>query len=136
LKILIAEDNLAGRELLCEMLELWGHVVIECSNGEEAVAQLEQHRVDLVLLDIQMPVLDGLATIRRIQDSRQPNLKVVALTAFAMAGDKERFLQAGFADYQAKPLDFAQLRLLIDRFSAAMANPSADLPRGPATHPH
>jgi two-component system, sensor histidine kinase len=114
LNILIAEDDLASRELLREMLELWGHHVIECVNGEEALAQLQQYEVELIILDIQMPVLDGLGAIGRIRESRLAPIPAIALTAFAMAGDREKMMAAGFDAHLAKPVDFHQLKLLVD----------------------
>ncbi len=114
MNILIAEDDHSSRELLREMLALWGHRIIECRNGEEALSELHQHAVDLIILDIQMPVLDGLGAIRKIRDSRLAPTPALALTAFAMAGDKEKMLAAGFDAHLAKPVDFLQLKLLVD----------------------
>jgi len=92
-KILVAEDNLANRELIPEILESCGHEVIEAEDGQQALERLKETKPDLVLLDIQMPVLDGYAVIRRLrQIPRFAGLKVVALTAYAMQGDRDRVL--------------------------------------------
>jgi CheY-like chemotaxis protein len=91
--ILIGEDNPVNKELLAAILEHWGYAVREASNGEEVLAGIEASVPDLVLLDIQMPELDGYAVLRRLRaDSRFEHLKIVALTAYAMRGDRERAL--------------------------------------------
>src|SRR5271168_4989448 len=95
--ILVGEDNAVNRELVKELLESFGHQVIEAENGREVLEQLYKVKADLVLLDIQMPVLDGYSVLRVMRDDENlKNLPVVALTAFAMRGDKEKALDAGF----------------------------------------
>jgi len=99
-KILVAEDNLPNRELIREILETCGHEVIEAEDGQQALDKLEHIHPDLVLLDIQMPVLDGYAVVRRLrQIPRFASLKVLALTAYAMQGDREKVLKSGFDGY-------------------------------------
>jgi two-component system, cell cycle response regulator DivK len=109
-KVLVAEDNSANRELLREILRAESFDVLEASNGEQALALIEQNKPDLVLLDINMPVLDGLAAIRRIREHSQfCSLKVIAVTAYAMREDRERILSAGFNGYLTKPIDMTVL---------------------------
>ena len=116
--ILVVEDNAANRELLKEALGARGHVVTEVTNGEEALATLAQWEPDLVLLDIQMPKLDGYEVIRRIRDdARLHSLKVIALTAFAMRGEEEKTRSAGFDGYVSKPISF---RTLYQQIEAVM----------------
>ena len=109
-KILVAEDNLPNRELMREILESRGHEVIEACDGQEALDKLERTSPDLVLLDIQMPVLDGYAVLRQIRgNTRFASLRVLAVTAFAMQGNREQVLAAGFDGYLSKPIDIAVL---------------------------
>jgi CheY-like chemotaxis protein len=109
-KILVAEDNLPNRELIREILEACGYDVIEAGDGQQALDRLEENLPDLVLLDIQMPVLDGYAVVRKLrQTPGLANLKVLALTAYAMQGDREKVLEAGFDGYLTKPVDMASL---------------------------
>jgi two-component system cell cycle response regulator DivK len=109
-KILVAEDNLPSRELMREILETCGYEVIEAEDGQQALDKLQQTEPDLVLLDIQMPVLDGYAVVRRLrQTPRFANLKILALTAYAMQGDREKVLAAGFDGYLTKPIDTVAL---------------------------
>lgn len=116
-KILVAEDNPASRELLREILVAHGYEVAEVSNGQEALEKIADTRPDLVLLDIQMPILDGFSVVRRLrQDPRFARLRVVALTAYAMRGDRERALAAGFDAYITKPVTVAAIRAQIERF--------------------
>ncbi len=116
-RILVAEDNLPNRELIREILETCGHEVIEAEDGQQALDKLEQIHPDLVLLDIQMPVLDGYAVVRRLrQTPRFAGLKVLALTAYAMQGDRERVLKSGFDGYLTKPIDMAALTREIGHF--------------------
>jgi CheY-like chemotaxis protein len=109
-KILIAEDNAVNRELLRELLELRGHEVVEACDGEEALRMVQQTQPDLLLLDIGMPVLDGYAVIRRIRENPSlAQLPVVAVTAYAMQGDRERILESKFDGYLSKPIDSRSL---------------------------
>jgi len=109
-KILVAEDNLPNRELIREILESCGHEVIEAEDGQQALERLKDTKPDLALLDIQMPVLDGYAVVRHLrQIPRFAGLKVVALTAYAMQGDRDRVLESGFDGYLTKPVDIAEL---------------------------
>jgi CheY-like chemotaxis protein len=109
-KILIAEDNPVNRELLREILEAGNYEVVEAGDGQEALAKIEEAEPDLVLLDINMPVLDGFATISRIREDPQfSRLPVLAVTAYAMKEDRERVLEAGFDGYLSKPIDAAAL---------------------------
>ncbi|HXE89876.1 MAG TPA: response regulator [Terriglobales bacterium] len=115
-RILLAEDNPMNRELIRDVLEALGCEVIEAENGEAALRKLRELPPDLVLLDVQMPGLDGYAVLGQVRaDARLSHLPVIALTAFAMRGDRERMLAAGFDAYLSKPIDFDQLRAEIER---------------------
>jgi two-component system cell cycle response regulator DivK len=110
-RVLVADDNDASRELIREVLELSGYDVIETADGQDAVSRARENAPDLVLVDIQMPRLDGYGVLRELRaDPRLSGLPVVALTAFAMQGDRERALAAGFDGYITKPVDIAALR--------------------------
>jgi PAS domain S-box-containing protein len=109
--VLVADDNPAGRELVCEILRGMSANVIEASDGREALEKIRDVRPDLVLLDIQMPEMDGYDVLRAIRsDTSLTGLRVVALTAFAMQGDREKALAAGFDDYVTKPVSAARLK--------------------------
>jgi CheY-like chemotaxis protein len=115
--ILIAEDNLVNRELLREMLEARNYRVAEARDGKEALAKIDEVKPDLILLDINMPVLDGFAVIRLIREN--PifyQVPVFAVTAYAMKEDRERVLKAGFNSYIAKPIDSAVLFKELKKF--------------------
>ncbi len=112
--ILVADDDPVGRELIREILESQGYHVIEAGDGSVALSSIQAAQPDLVLLDIQMPVLDGFGVIQALRRERQfQRLPVFALTAFAMRGDKEKALAAGFDGYIAKPIDVPAFRELI-----------------------
>jgi CheY-like chemotaxis protein len=113
---LIAEDNPVNRELLRELLELRGYAVTEASDGEETLNQMGQTKPDILLLDLNMPVLDGFGTVQRIrQDPKFASLPVVAVTAYAMRGDREKILDSGFDGYLSKPISSAELERELDR---------------------
>jgi len=115
--ILVADDNTASRELIREVLEMSGYDVVEAADGQDAVDRARERAPDLVLVDIQMPRLDGYGVLRELRaDPRLSALHVVALTAFAMQGDRERALEAGFDGYITKPVDIAALRREVRRF--------------------
>jgi CheY-like chemotaxis protein len=105
-KILLVEDNDVNRELVREMLERNEFEVFEAANGLQALHMLPKTEPDLVLLDIQMPVLDGMSAIKQLRQKAQyANLPVLALTAYAMVGDRDRVMAAGFSGYVPKPID-------------------------------
>jgi len=109
--VLVADDNEVGRELVREALESQGIRVVEAANGEETLERIAESKPDLVLLDIRMPPPDGYEVIRKIrQDPAMRNLRVMALTAFAMHGDRESAFEAGFDGYITKPIDIVLLR--------------------------
>ncbi len=110
-KILVADDNHVSRELIREVLEMSGYDVVEAADGRDAVERARENTPDLLLVDIQMPHLDGYGVLRELRaDPRFYALQIVALTAFAMQGDRERALDAGFDGYITKPVEIAALR--------------------------
>ena len=110
-KVLIVDDNRASRDLIRAILKPVRCNTIEASNGQQALDLLCHERPDLVLLDIDMPGLDGLTVVKTIrQDAAFASLPVVAVTAFAMEGDREKALAAGFTAYVTKPVRAAILR--------------------------
>jgi len=119
LRLLLVEDEPINRLAVGGLLRKNGHTVLEAASGPEALDILGRESVDAVFLDIQMPGMDGLATlaaIRRAADAGSwPDLPVVALTAHAMAGDRERFLAAGMDDYLAKPVEHGELLQVMER---------------------
>ena len=113
-KILVAEDNPASSELIMEVLSGRGYEIIEACDGQQALEKIEETEPDLVLLDIQLPILDGFAVLFQLrQNPRFANLCVVALTANVMKEDREKGLRAGFDAYIGKPIDAAALRLQV-----------------------
>jgi CheY-like chemotaxis protein len=115
-KILIAEDNATNRELFRELLEARGYTVVEACDGTEALQMMEQAQPDILLLDIGMPVLDGFAVVRAIRENpRLAALPVLAVTAYAMQGDRERVLNSGFDGYLSKPINATSLAQELER---------------------
>jgi len=110
-RILIVEDDAALRELIHDSLEVLGYDVDVAENGEQVLPRLAESLPDLVLLDIQIPIFDGFSVIKRIRHTPQlAALKVVALSAFAMRGDDQKALAAGFDAYLTKPIAISDLR--------------------------
>ena len=126
LQVLLAEDDEMNQNLIREMLRNLGIEIVVAANGQEALDRLEEADFDLLILDMQMPVLDGMQTIERIRkNDRWKKLYVLALTGEAMPGDKEKFLQVGCNDYLAKPLElgifYRKIYLLVaDKYSLAI----------------
>jgi CheY-like chemotaxis protein len=121
--VLIAEDNAVNRELLRELLEIRGYAVVEACNGAEALQMIEQAPPDILLLDLGMPVMDGTAVVRRIRENpRLAKLPVLAVTAYAMQGDKEKIVSSGFDGYLSKPINSS---LLMQELERLLPNPSA-----------
>ncbi|MFA7348321.1 MAG: response regulator [Desulfurivibrionaceae bacterium] len=113
-KILLVEDNELNRILLRDVLEYYGYEVIEAANGAEGVERARKHSPDLIFLDIQMPVMDGFAAVGVLRNEPTPGLaKIIALTSFAMRGDRERIMAAGFDGYLTKPIDTRELPRMV-----------------------
>lgn len=108
LRILLAEDSLANRKLALGLLSRWGHQLTVATTGREAIDALGKETFDLILMDVQMPEMDGLAATKWIREQEQlqgkPRLPIIAMTAHAMKGDRERCLEAGMDDYVSKPI--------------------------------
>ena len=115
--ILMAEDDIINQTVLARMLTEMGHRVTLTNNGEEVVEAYSKEDFDIILMDIQMPVLDGIEAFKliRSQENIRGHIPVIALTAFALAGDRERFLKMGMDEYIAKPVKMEELLFLIDR---------------------
>ena len=109
-QVLIAEDNQKNMKLFRDVLLAKGYRTLEATTGGEAVELAAEHEPDLVLMDIQLPDLDGVQALGRLRaDERTAGIPVLALTAQAMQGDRERFLAAGFDGYLSKPVDVREL---------------------------
>ena len=121
-KILMAEDNAINRELFRELLESRGYTVAEACDGQQALDMMECEKPDVLLLDIGMPVLDGFAVVRKIRDNpRFAALPIIAVTAYAMQGDREKIMNAGFDGYLSKPVNSASLAQEVERLLAGPA---------------
>ena len=118
LRVLLAEDNAVNQRLAASLLERRGHKVTIANNGREAVDAVRQHAFDVVLMDVQMPEMGGFeatAEIRALEADRDVRLPIIAMTAHAMKGDRERCLAAGMDEYLTKPLDPRQLCVVVER---------------------
>ncbi|MEE9531507.1 MAG: response regulator [Syntrophobacteria bacterium] len=105
-RILLVEDNVMNRRLAQFLLKSEGYIVYEAANGHEALELVKAHVPDLILMDLQLPELDGFTTTRILkQDATTRDIPVVALTAYAMKGDAERASEAGCDGYITKPID-------------------------------
>jgi two-component system, sensor histidine kinase and response regulator len=117
LTVLVAEDNAVNRALIIQLLKKRGHHVVVTEHGRDAVAAYEQHAFDAVLMDVQMPEMDGFeatAAIRRIESRTGQHVPIIALTAHAMRGDRERCLAAGMDAYLTKPVQPAELYAMLE----------------------
>ncbi len=115
-RILLAEDNLSNIKTISGYLVAKGYQVITAYNGEEAIHKAKSEHPDLILMDIQMPKLDGLEAIKQIrQDSEIKDIPIIALTALAMQGDRQKCLDAGATDYLSKPITLRELTTMIEK---------------------
>jgi signal transduction histidine kinase/CheY-like chemotaxis protein len=116
LRILVAEDNRTNQKVATRMLERMGHVADVAGNGIEAIEALRKVNYDVVLMDVQMPEMDGLEATRRIRNGGviNPQVPIVAMTAHAMKGDREQCLEVGMNDYVSKPIDVTALRKVLE----------------------
>ncbi len=120
LRILVAEDNPINQKLIRTTLEQFGAVVTLAANGQEAFELRKQNDYDLIFMDIQMPVMNGIEATKEIlhyeQVNRLPHVPIIALTANALAGDRERYLEAGMDNYLPKPINIAELKQMIEHY--------------------
>ncbi len=114
-KILVVEDNPLNMELVFEILTAQGFTVHTSIDGEEAIRKIEKEVYDLILMDIELPGMTGIETTKIIK-AKDKNLCVIALTSYAMKGDRERFLTAGFDDYISKPLDVSEFLKKMEKY--------------------
>jgi CheY-like chemotaxis protein len=115
-RILITEDNPQNRLLVKDVLEFHGYEIMEAEDGQAGIEMAKKYKPDLILMDLQMPVMDGLTAGKIIRgDPDTKNIKMIAVTSFAMLGDKERVMEAGFDHYIAKPINTRELPDLVKR---------------------
>jgi CheY-like chemotaxis protein len=115
-RLLVADDKVAGRELVRAVLERSGYTVYEAADGLEALRAARELRPDLIVLDLNMPGMDGFAVMQELRrDAEFATTPVLALTASAMQGDRERAMSAGFSAYISKPIAPRQLRAEVER---------------------
>jgi CheY-like chemotaxis protein len=129
LRILVADDNRVNQRVGQALLEKLGYRAEVVSNGLEVLHALELHSYDIVFLDVQMPEMDGLSAAREIRRrwSEEDRPRIIAMTAEAMLGDRERCLEAGMDDYVAKPIRIADLRAALERCGREVFPPQVDM---------
>ncbi len=129
-RILIAEDNLINQKVLQALIDTSAFAMTIAENGEEVVALYKAESFDIVLMDISMPLMDGMqatALIRAFElETGKDRTPIIALTAHAMAGDRERFIEAGMDDYLSKPLDKQSLANVLEKWVPDTQAPSSD----------
>ncbi len=115
--ILIIEDEPKNVTLLRDLLQVSGYKTIEATDGKQGVELAKSKKPDLILMDVQMPVMDGLEATRILKaDATTSNIPVLALTSYAMTGDEERILEAGCDGYLAKPFDIKELLKEVSKY--------------------
>ncbi len=129
-RILVAEDSVVNQRLATRLLEKAGHTVVIANNGREAISALQEERFDVVLMDVEMPIMSGLeatATIRENEKATGEYTRIIAMTAHAVKGDRERFLAAGMDDYISKPIQPKELYAAVDHIRSSTCPKPADL---------
>ncbi|MBF0519714.1 MAG: response regulator [Nitrospirae bacterium] len=124
LNILVTDDNVVNQTLAVKLLDRQGYVSQVAGNGREAIEKLSKTHFDIVLMDVQMPGMDGLEATKHIRGAKEceinKDVPVIAMTANALRGDRERYLEAGMTDYISKPLDADELYALIEKYTASL----------------
>jgi CheY-like chemotaxis protein len=117
-QILVVEDDPLNRFALCKLLQKNGYTVLEAENGRQALEVLAQKPVDCILMDIQLPEMNGVEATKAIRGHEgqefDPRIPIIALTAYAMPGDRETFLDAGMNAYLSKPVTIEQVRKVLE----------------------
>jgi two-component system cell cycle response regulator DivK len=117
-RILVIEDNAANMKLAAFLLEQAGHEILQASDAEEGIRLAREQLPQLILMDVQLPGMDGLAATRLLKaDAATRNIKIVALTAFAMNGDREKMEAAGCDGYIAKPIRYQEFLKVVGGFA-------------------
>ena len=118
-RILLVEDNPINQKMATHMLQKMGHKVTAADHGQVALECLENQRFDMIFMDVQMPFMDGYTATRRIRKASAPlsQIPIIALTAHAMVGDREKCLASGMDDYMSKPVDPDHLREMITKWA-------------------
>ena len=119
-RILLIEDNEMNRDVLSRRLERRGYQVLVANDGQQGMAMAREEQPDLILMDMRLPVLDGWTATQQLKAAAETEaIPIIALTAHAIAGDRERAVEVGCDDYEAKPVDFSRLlvkiRTLLDK---------------------
>ncbi len=125
MRILVAEDNPSNQRVLVEMLKRMGYRADAVADGREVIQALERQDYDLVLMDVKMPEMDGITAtqvIRKLRLERGPT--IVAITAYALEGDREKCLEAGMDDYISKPVQLKELAAILEKYSASPEEPA------------
>ena len=120
LQVLLAEDNIVNQSLIAAVLEKEKHHVVLAADGLEALAAFARQPFDLILMDVQMPRMDGFeaaAAIRATEKSSERHVPIVAMTAHAMKGDREHCIRAGMDDYLSKPIDLGVFRATVRKWT-------------------
>jgi two-component system, cell cycle response regulator DivK len=116
-QILIVEDNVKNLKLVRDVLQFHGYSTLEAETGEAGVALAREQRPALILMDVQLPGMDGRAALKILKaDTNTRHIPIIALTAFAMKGDRESLQSEGFDDYMAKPVDIKELPKMVKRY--------------------
>lgn len=119
-KVLLVEDNEMNRDMLSRRLQRKGFDVVFALDGQAAVSMADSERPDIILMDMSLPVMDGWEATRQIKGNSDLNtIPIIALTAHAMSGDREKALEAGCEDYDTKPVDFLRL---IDKINGLLSD--------------
>jgi CheY-like chemotaxis protein len=123
IRILIVEDNALNQKLAAYMIRDWGFTCDVCENGRKALEQMAEHQYDLVLMDIQMPEMNGYETTRYIRSELKSSVPIIATTAHASGAEKKKCLEAGMTDYLIKPIRGAELNdMLVNYLFSTIAD--------------
>jgi CheY-like chemotaxis protein len=116
LRILLAEDNIINQKVILRMLNKLGYRADVSANGLEVLAALERQPYDVVLMDVQMPEMDGIEAAKKIHEKWSARPRIIAITAYALQGDREKCIAAGMDDYITKPVKIEELQAVLASF--------------------